>query len=112
MMTAFKLLARFRRLRGTPLDIFGYTAERRRERALIGAYRRRIDELLSGLDARNLLAAEIAAIPERIRGFGHVKDRHLAARRSRRRHCSPAGVTARPPRRRGLLQSERMANSQ
>jgi indolepyruvate ferredoxin oxidoreductase len=78
MMTAFKLLARFRRLRGTPLDIFGYSEERRKERALIGEYRRRIDELLAGLTTRNLpLATEIAAIPERIRGYGHVKDRHL-----------------------------------
>jgi len=79
MMTAFRLLARFRRLRGTPLDIFGYSAERRKERALIGDYRRRIDELLPALDTRNLpLAAEIAAVPERIRGYGHVKERHLA----------------------------------
>ena len=78
MMSAFKLLARLRWLRGTSLDIFGYSEERRKERALIGEYRRRIDELLAGLTTRNLpLAAEIAAIPERIRGFGHVKDRHL-----------------------------------
>jgi indolepyruvate ferredoxin oxidoreductase len=78
MMTAFKLLARFRKLRGTPLDIFGYSEERRTERGLIAAYRSRIDELLGGLNARNLpLAAEIAGIPERIRGFGHVKERHL-----------------------------------
>ncbi len=78
MMSAFKLLARFRRLRGTPFDIFGYSEERKKERALIGEYRRRIDELLAGLTTRNLpLAAEIAAIPERIRGYGHVKDRHL-----------------------------------
>jgi indolepyruvate ferredoxin oxidoreductase len=78
MMTAFKLLARFRKLRGTPLDIFGYSEERRTERGLIAAYRSRIDELLGGLNARNLpLAAEIAGIPERIRGYGHVKERHL-----------------------------------
>jgi indolepyruvate ferredoxin oxidoreductase len=78
MMTAFKLLAALRKLRGTPLDIFGYTEERKTERALIGAYRKEIEELLAGLNARNLpLAAEIAAIPEHIRGYGHVKSRHL-----------------------------------
>ena len=84
MMTAFRLLAPFRKLRGTPLDIFGYTEERKTERALIGAYRKRIGELLAGLSAANLpLAAEIAAIPEQIRGYGHVKARHLAEAQQR-----------------------------
>ena len=84
MMTAFKLLAALRKLRGTPLDIFGYTEERKTERALIGAYRKEIEELLAGLNARNLpLAAEIAAIPEHIRGYGHVKSRHLEEAKER-----------------------------
>ena len=75
---------RVRKLRGTPLDIFGYTEERKTERALIGAYRKRIGELLAGLSAANLpLAAEIAAIPEQIRGYGHVKARHLAEAQQR-----------------------------
>ena len=54
----------------------------RTERALIGEYRASIDEVLATLDAGNLpLALEIARIPEEIRGYGHVKERHLAAAR-------------------------------
>jgi indolepyruvate ferredoxin oxidoreductase len=69
-------------LRGGPLDVFGRSDERKAERALIGEYERCIDELLLTLNAGNLsLAAEIARIPEDIRGFGHVKARHLAAAR-------------------------------
>ncbi|HJV60280.1 MAG TPA: indolepyruvate ferredoxin oxidoreductase family protein [Albitalea sp.] len=82
MRTAFGVLARLKGLRGTPLDPFGRTEERRTERALIGEYRQCIDELLVRLDAASLpLALEIARIPEDIRGFGHVKARHLAAAR-------------------------------
>jgi indolepyruvate ferredoxin oxidoreductase len=71
-------LARLKRLRGTVFDPFGYSAERRIERELIGAYERVVEELLSGLTLDNhQLAVEIAAIPEQIRGYGHVKGRHL-----------------------------------
>jgi len=84
MRSAFGLLARLKGLRGGALDIFGRTAERRTERALIGEYRACITELLAGLNAGNLAAAvEIAGIPEDIRGYGHVKARHLAAARSK-----------------------------
>ena len=81
---AFGLLARLKGLRGGPFDPFGRTAERREERALIQQYRACIEELLAGLRADNLaLAAEIAAIPDEIRGYGHVKARHLKAARAR-----------------------------
>jgi indolepyruvate ferredoxin oxidoreductase len=81
---AFGVLARLRSLRGTALDPFGRTEERRTERALIGEYRDCIDELLKTLSAERLaLAVEIASVPEHIRGFGHVKARHLAAARER-----------------------------
>ena len=80
MRRAFGLLARLKGLRGGALDVFGRTEERRTERALIQEYRACIDELLSGLNITNhALAAEIARIPEEIRGYGHVKARHLAA---------------------------------
>ncbi|WP_140627390.1 indolepyruvate ferredoxin oxidoreductase family protein [Methylibium rhizosphaerae] len=80
MHTAFKLLARMRGLRGTAFDVFGYTEERRMERALIGEYRNTVEELLQALKADNLSqAVEIARLPEDIRGYGHVKERHLAA---------------------------------
>ena len=79
MMSGFRMLAKLKRLRGTPLDIFGYTAERRTERALIAEYEATVGELLAGLKPElHGLAVEIASIPEQIRGFGHVKERNLA----------------------------------
>ncbi|HEY0843768.1 MAG TPA: indolepyruvate ferredoxin oxidoreductase family protein [Noviherbaspirillum sp.] len=70
----FRLLAKLRKLRGTRLDVFGYTAERRMERMLIEDYRNTVLSLLDSLSSDNLpLAVEIASLPEKIRGFGHVK---------------------------------------
>jgi len=84
MLTGFRLLARLKGLRGTALDPFGRTEERRTERALIGEYRAAVEELLAGLSAENhALALEIASLPEQIRGYGHVKARNLAAVRTR-----------------------------
>jgi indolepyruvate ferredoxin oxidoreductase len=80
MMGAFALLARLKGLRGTAFDIFGRTPERRTERALIGEYEALVDELLAKLTAENhALAIQLASLPEEIRGFGHVKERNLAA---------------------------------
>ncbi len=82
MRSAFGVLAKMKGLRGTAFDVFGRTEERRTERALVTEYRACIEELLKTLNAGNLaLAAEIARIPEDIRGYGHVKARHLAAAR-------------------------------
>ena len=82
MLTGFRLLARLKRLRGTPLDIFGRIEERQVERALIGEYRASLEEVLAGLTAQNhATALEIARIPELIKGYGHVKARHLAIAR-------------------------------
>ncbi len=76
----FGALAKLKFLRGTPLDIFGYTEERRTERALIRDYKTLLAELLQKLTPENhALAVALASIPEKIRGFGHVKMRHLAA---------------------------------
>ncbi|RZU01198.1 indolepyruvate ferredoxin oxidoreductase family protein [Rivibacter subsaxonicus] len=84
MLKAFGVLARLKGLRGGAFDIFGRTEERRSERALIGEYRASIDEVLVGLSAERLaLATEIASIPEQIRGYGHVKHRHLVAARAK-----------------------------
>ncbi len=80
LMAVFKLLPRFKRLRGTPFDIFGYTRERRTERRLIADYEALVEELLSGLSQESHgLAVELAAVPEAIRGFGHVKEASLKA---------------------------------
>ena len=82
--SAFGVLAKLKGLRGTSLDLFGRTAERQTERALIVEYRDCITQLLPQLTADKLeLAVQIARIPEDIRGYGHVKERHLAAARSK-----------------------------
>jgi indolepyruvate ferredoxin oxidoreductase len=72
---AFPTLARLKGLRGTPLDLFGRTAERRMERGLIRDYEAALDRLLAGLSRERLeTAVKIAAVPQQIRGFGHVKE--------------------------------------
>lgn len=84
LMPAMRLLARGKALRGTVLDLFGHTQERRLERALIAEFEARLDELAAELTPDNqLLAAQIAALPQRIRGFGHVKIANLALARAR-----------------------------
>ena len=78
MMSAFKLLARLKFLRGTAFDIFGYSDERKTERKLVADYEVMLDEVLAKLTPDNhALGVGLAAIPEKIRGFGHVKARHL-----------------------------------
>lgn len=84
MRSAFGLLAKLKGLRGSALDPFARNEERRTERALIAEYRQTIDELLAKLTPERLpLALDIARIPEDIRGYGHVKVRHLAAARTK-----------------------------
>jgi len=79
MLPVMKWLAHGKRLRGTKFDPFGYTQERRIERALIAQFDRRLDELTAGLSCANQhLAAQIAALPLSVRGFGHVKLNNLA----------------------------------
>jgi indolepyruvate ferredoxin oxidoreductase len=76
----FGLLAKLKFLRGTAFDLFGYSTERKTERALIADYEALLDELMAKLTAENHhIAVGLAAIPEKIRGFGHVKMRHLKA---------------------------------
>ncbi len=84
MMQAFRVLAKGKFLRGTILDIFGYTTERKAERGLITHYRNTMLALLPQLDAENLAqAVAIASIPEDIRGYGHIKERYLLAARKK-----------------------------
>jgi indolepyruvate ferredoxin oxidoreductase len=77
---AFGVLAKLKGLRGTAFDVFGYTDERRTERALIGEYRATVEALMQGLTRERLAdAVALASLPQDIRGYGHVKERHLAA---------------------------------
>jgi indolepyruvate ferredoxin oxidoreductase len=85
MLPVFKVLQKFKFLRGTALDPFGHTEERRAERALIREYEDTVERLLGGLTPQNhALAVQIAAIPDEIRGFGHIKARTLAPARKKR----------------------------
>jgi indolepyruvate ferredoxin oxidoreductase len=80
MLKAFGVLAKLKGLRGTAFDVFGHTAERKTERALILEYRATVGGLLPKLTTAKLAqAVAIASIPEDIRGYGHVKERHLKA---------------------------------
>ncbi|MFL6580505.1 MAG: indolepyruvate ferredoxin oxidoreductase family protein [Burkholderiales bacterium] len=102
MKTAFRLLAGLRGLRGTVFDVFGYSAERKLERQLIREYEGLVDEILRSLTPENYQAAvDLAALPERIRGFGHVKQRHIDAVKPERerllqqfRHGKGVGLAA------------------
>ncbi|HUK60706.1 MAG TPA: indolepyruvate ferredoxin oxidoreductase family protein [Stellaceae bacterium] len=84
MLWAFAALKHFRFLRGTSFDPFGRTPERRMERQLIADYEATLGEVMAGLNPENhVLAVELAALPERIRGFGHVKERAVAEAKTR-----------------------------
>jgi indolepyruvate ferredoxin oxidoreductase len=84
MLTAFRLLAPLKTLRGTALDVFGRTEERRMERQLIADYRQTLEQVLGTLNSGNhTLAVELARLPETIKGFGHVKARNVQAARTR-----------------------------
>jgi indolepyruvate ferredoxin oxidoreductase len=78
MRHVFKLLTWLRPLRGTALDVFGYTKERRMERRLIADYEALIAELAASLNPGNhALAIELASLPAKMRGFGHIKARNV-----------------------------------
>ncbi|MEW6706193.1 MAG: indolepyruvate ferredoxin oxidoreductase family protein [Pseudomonadota bacterium] len=111
MAPALKVLAHGRHLRGTPFDVFGYTAERRRERRLARDYAALIARLLPRLSRDNAeLIVAIAELPERIRGFGHVKLASIRAAQQREKELlaklditgpgetAPLPVLAPPPR--------------
>ena len=98
-ITIMRMLARGKRIRGTWLDPFGYSAERRMERELIIEYRQTIATLLEHLSPANLAqAVKIAALPDSIRGFGHVKTAKVAQyrnalRREIQNYAPPASTT-------------------
>ncbi|HZE10331.1 MAG TPA: indolepyruvate ferredoxin oxidoreductase family protein, partial [Burkholderiales bacterium] len=97
MMPAFRILAKLKGLRGTVLDIFGYTEERRTERGLIRDYEETVSELLERLDRDNhALAVDIAGIPDRIRGFGHIKRRNLSEAKKKEAELLAAFRASRP----------------
>ena len=80
VLTAFKMLAKLKGLRGTPFDVFGYTRERQDERALVGEYMQHVEYLLASLTQdTHAHAVKVAQVAENIKGFGHVKERNRLA---------------------------------
>jgi indolepyruvate ferredoxin oxidoreductase len=80
MLKAFNVLATFKFLRGTAFDPFGRSLERHQERGLINSYEADIELILSHLNASNRhTALSLARLPEKIRGYGHVKDSAMKA---------------------------------
>jgi len=91
LLTAMRGLAALRRLRGTAFDIFGYTAERRRERRAIADYEALVLEILAALTPENhATAVELAALPQSVRGFGHIKQASWEAATAREAELRPA----------------------
>ncbi|HWX51034.1 MAG TPA: indolepyruvate ferredoxin oxidoreductase family protein [Roseomonas sp.] len=105
MLRAFRVLARLRRLRGTVLDPFRLTEERKQDQRLLAEYERLVEELIASLHPGNhAVAVELAALPDQIRGYGHIRKRHaehakrqearlLEAFRSRDEHPEEGGET-------------------
>jgi len=85
VLPMLRVLAKLKVVRGTVWDIFGKTAERRTERRLIGEYMALVDQFCVSLTASNRdMAIRLAQLPAAIRGFGHVKERNLAAAEKQR----------------------------
>ncbi len=84
MMTAFRLLARMKGLRGTRWDIFGFNAERKMERRLIAEYEAALDDIARALSPETYeTAIALAALPEQIRGFGPIKTASVVKAKAR-----------------------------
>ena len=99
MMPVFRLLAKLRFLRGTPFDIFGYSADRKIERDLIAGYEKDVATVLGLLSPVNLdTAIEMLSLPDRIRGYGPVKEKAVPTPK-RATHNSPPISSARRRRR-------------
>jgi indolepyruvate ferredoxin oxidoreductase len=96
MMSVFRALAKLKFLRGTPLDVFGYSADRKLERALITDYEKDTATVLDLLSPATIeTAIELLSVPDLIRGFGPVKEK--AARDARLRREKLAADLANPP---------------
>ncbi len=97
MMPVFRLLARLKGLRGTMFDVFGYSAERTLERALLAEYQADVDLILSSLDRTRIeAAAALASVPALIRGFGHVKQATADKARAERQRLTARLTETRP----------------
>lgn len=101
IFSAFRLLAPFKVLRGTALDPFGRSADRKLERQLILQYEAIVTRTLAALTGANhAVAVRLLSLPEKIRGFGHVKERNYkqavieAAKLTELMHAKPQPAEA------------------
>ena len=86
ILPVFRVMARFKFLRGTPFNPFGYRAHRKLERELVRAYERDIEEVLEKLTPEaHATGVQLASLPEQVRGFDMVKEQHLSTMRDKRR---------------------------
>ena len=96
MMSVFRVLAKFRFLRGTALDMFGHSADRKLERDLIAGYEKDVATVLGLLSpATHDTAVEILSLPDRIRGYGPVKEK--AVKDAKARYEQLAADLVNPP---------------
>src|SRR4051812_39063466 len=96
MMTAFRLLAKMKGLRGTAFDIFGQTDDRKLERDLIAGYEKDVATVLGLLSpVTHDTAVEILSLPDRIRGYGPVKEK--AVHDPKPRYAQLAAALVNPP---------------
>jgi indolepyruvate ferredoxin oxidoreductase len=96
LMPVFRAVTKFRFLRGTALDIFGYSADRKLERELIAAYEKDVATVLATLSPVTIdTAVELLSLPDRIRGYGPVKEK--AAKDAAARHTQLVADLANPP---------------
>jgi indolepyruvate ferredoxin oxidoreductase len=96
MMKAFRVLAKLRFLRGTPLDIFAHSADRKLERNLIAGYEKDVVTVLGLLSPANVdIAVELLSLPDRIRGYGPVKEKAVSDAKAR--YAQLAADLANPP---------------
>ena len=97
MLPVFRTLARLRFLRGTPLDIFGYSADRKLERELIAGYEKDVATVLGAAVAGHAGygASNCLSLPDRIRGYGPVKEK--AVQEAKARYTQLAADLVNPP---------------
>ena len=96
MMPVFRTLAKLRFLRGTPFDIFGYSPDRKLERDLIAGYERDVATVLGLLSPLTIdIAVELLSLPDRIRGYGPVKEK--AVHDAKARYAQLAADLVNPP---------------
>ena len=96
MLPVFRTMAKFRFLRGTALDIFARSPDRKLERELIASYEKDVATALDALSAvTSDIALELLSLPDRIRGYGPVKEK--AAAEAAKRHAQLLADLANPP---------------